>query len=149
MMINLNWQPGMSLEVVEKHVILQAFRFYRGNKTMTSNALGIAIRTLDSKLEKYAADDVVIRKADDERRKDAEAFGLRQRGIRPAHPRGSIDGVTVQNQDRTNGFATDQGVRMESIANAPAQSSVPMQERKEVQGLPSKQIAKGDSRRTR
>lgn len=47
------WQPGMSLEDVEKEVILKAFRFYQQNKTHTAHSLGIAIRTLDAKLEKY------------------------------------------------------------------------------------------------
>ena len=49
------WQPGMSLEDIEKIAILKAFDFFRGNKTQTANSLGIAIRTLDSKLEKYGA----------------------------------------------------------------------------------------------
>ena len=52
----INWSPGVTLENVEKQVILAAFRHFRGNKTVTANALGIAIRTLDNKLEKYEAD---------------------------------------------------------------------------------------------
>ena len=47
------WQPGKTLESIEREVIQQAFRFYQGNKTATANSLGIAIRTLDAKLEKY------------------------------------------------------------------------------------------------
>jgi transcriptional regulator with PAS, ATPase and Fis domain len=50
----IHWQPGMTLEEVEKQVILKAFQFYNRNKTHTAKALDIAIRTLDSKLEKYA-----------------------------------------------------------------------------------------------
>lgn len=38
---------------MEKEVILHAFRFYRQNQTHTADGLGIAIRTLDSKLERY------------------------------------------------------------------------------------------------
>lgn len=47
------WQPGVTLDQVEKEVILKALSFYHGNKTVTARALGIAIRTLDNKLEKY------------------------------------------------------------------------------------------------
>ena len=49
----INWQPGMTLEVLEEQAIKSAFQFYRGNKTATASSLGIAIRTLDSKLEIY------------------------------------------------------------------------------------------------
>jgi len=48
------WQPGRTLEEVERETIERAFRFYQGNKTQTAASLGIAIRTLDAKLDKYA-----------------------------------------------------------------------------------------------
>lgn len=47
------WTPGMTLDQLERRVILQGFKFYRGNKTMTAQALGISVRTLDNKLELY------------------------------------------------------------------------------------------------
>lgn len=50
------WCPGVTLEDMEKMVIKKAFQFYGGNKTLTAKSLGIAIRTLDKKLEEYAAD---------------------------------------------------------------------------------------------
>lgn len=53
----IDWTPGLTLEAVEKMCIQQAFKFYRGNKTTTANSLGIAIRTLDNKLEKYESED--------------------------------------------------------------------------------------------
>lgn len=49
----ISWQPGMTLESIEKQVILKAFSFYQGNKTKTAQSLGIAIRTLDNKLLSY------------------------------------------------------------------------------------------------
>lgn len=49
----MSWQPGQTLDDVEKEVILKAFSFYQGNKTQTAKSLGIAIRTLDNKLERY------------------------------------------------------------------------------------------------
>jgi hypothetical protein len=51
--MTISWQPGVTLEQVEKDVILHALRFYDGNKTRTAAALGIAIRTLDARLEVY------------------------------------------------------------------------------------------------
>lgn len=50
------WQPGLTLEHVEKQVILKALRFFNGNKPKTANSLDIALRTLDNKLLKYQKD---------------------------------------------------------------------------------------------
>lgn len=47
------WQPGMSLEALEKKTILFAYKYYRSNKTLTAQSLGIAVRTLDNKLAQY------------------------------------------------------------------------------------------------
>lgn len=49
----MEWQPGLTLDDVEKRAIQKAFSFFHKNKTQTANALGIAVRTLDSKIEKY------------------------------------------------------------------------------------------------
>jgi hypothetical protein len=43
----------MSLDAMEKLIILEAYKFFRFNKTATSQSLGIAIRTLDNKIEQY------------------------------------------------------------------------------------------------
>lgn len=64
------WQPGQTLEDVEREVIEEAFKYHRGNKTHTANALDIAIRTLDNKLTRYAEED-------EERKKEN---GLRSEG---------------------------------------------------------------------
>jgi hypothetical protein len=49
------WSPGMTLEQIEKKIILRALEFYK-KKTVTAEALGIAVRTLEYKLEKYEKD---------------------------------------------------------------------------------------------
>jgi DNA-binding NtrC family response regulator len=49
----IGWQPGITLEQVEKQVIEKAYKFFQGNKTKTADALGIAVRTLDNKLAVY------------------------------------------------------------------------------------------------
>lgn len=47
------WQPGVTLEDIEKQTILKAYSYFDRNKTKTAEALGIAIRTLDAKIAKY------------------------------------------------------------------------------------------------
>ncbi len=49
----MSWQPGNTLEDVEKDAILKAFQYHNGNKTHTAKSLGISIRTLDAKIERY------------------------------------------------------------------------------------------------
>ncbi len=81
MMNTVIFQPGMTLEELEKQAILCSFRFHRGNKTATSNALGIAIRTLDAKLEKYEKDSEETKKRMDDQRMMAEDHLRRARGL--------------------------------------------------------------------
>lgn len=47
------WSPGMSLAELEKQAILKAYQHFKSNKSTTAASLGIAIRTLDKKLELY------------------------------------------------------------------------------------------------
>ena len=58
--MELLWQPGEKLENVEKRVILTALQFYQGNKTATAQALGIGLRTLYDKLDRYKANGTVL-----------------------------------------------------------------------------------------
>lgn len=51
--VNLAWQPGLTLADMEKMVIMRAFDYFKSNKTQTAQSLGISIRTLDDRLEKY------------------------------------------------------------------------------------------------
>ena len=52
-MTEIIWSPGVTLEMIEKQVILMAYKFYQSNKTTTARVLDISIRTLDAKLDKY------------------------------------------------------------------------------------------------
>lgn len=54
----INWYPGITVENAEREIILQSFKFYGENKTATAQAIGISIRTLDAKLDKYKEDDL-------------------------------------------------------------------------------------------
>lgn len=74
----------MNLEAVEKQVIELAMAHYRGNKTATSQALGISIRTLDGRLEKYIEDERVELERYEEDRRRRDDYAARARGTPPA-----------------------------------------------------------------
>jgi hypothetical protein len=139
-MINLNWQPGMTLESIEKSAILQAFRFYRGNKTVTANALGMAIRTLDNKLDQYQAEGKEQERLNNEQRKQREEFLQRQRGIYPSTP--TPAGGTMLS-------SADAGVSVESTSEAAQKQTMSVPQRKEVQGVLSQPAAQGHTRKAR
>lgn len=79
----IQWSPGMTLESIEKAVILKAFAFYRYNKTATASALKIAIRTLDAKLEKYRYEEEQERERQASVVRNRRDFLERQRGNVP------------------------------------------------------------------
>lgn len=136
------WSPGMRLDVLEQQVIVKAFRFYHENKTATANSLGISIRTLDSRLEKYEMDAIEEDLANAER-KDARAIQL-------ARSRGQVTGfdnaATVHIGPYSSQKAVE-GVRMESIANATSQPNVSVPERQEVQEVLPRDHAPNHSRK--
>lgn len=135
------WSPGVTLELVEKQVILNAFRFYRGNKTQCAISLGIAIRTLENKLEKYEQDGVRQREQEElDARRRAEILD-RQRGIIPG-TKSEAGGPRV--------YGSASGVHVESAPSVPAQQPLPVPQRSEVQSvLPKNATASGVSPRRR
>lgn len=124
------WSPGVTLEGIEKQVILKAFRFYRGNKTVTAQSLGISIRTLESRMEKYEQDGIAQKRAEEARRKFEEDFLVRQRGPYQNY-NGTQDQQEAQRAEAISSAAS--GVRVESPLEPSSKQSVPVQERKEVQ----------------
>lgn len=160
-MINntVHWSPGVKLEDIERQVILAAFRHFRGNKTATANSLGIAIRTLDNKLEKYEADGKTGEKSYADQRARAEEFNKRQRGFTTG-PDGEVvplverriytdkvDDLVVsrkakQDAERApNGSSSEQGLHMESASGAPTEQSLPMSVGAQVQSVSPKHAA--------
>jgi hypothetical protein len=124
----INWSPGVTLEAVEKEIVLKAFRFYRGNKTATANSLGIAVRTLDNKLEKYEADGKAEKEAQENERTKREEFAKRCRG-----------NVQFNPATGTDILGPLAGIHSQPATEIAAQSDMPMPKRKEVQGvLPAK-----------
>lgn len=133
-----HWSPGQSLEYIEQVSIQECFKFYRENKTATAQCLGISIRTLDAKLEKYEEDAKSRRATEEHHRKQREEFLRRARATAPQFQVGSSipqpDGLT-------------QGVHMESFTEISEKQSVPVSERTEVQEvLPAKASASGQKR---
>ena len=122
------WQPGYTLEVVEKAVILQAYRFYRSNKTQTAQAIGCSVRTLDEKLKIYKESEEEQNERNEKRRRANEDFIRRSRGL---------PGQTSP-QAGKNGDSANAGVRLEPAAKVSSQQSVPVQIGKEVQNVPPK-----------
>lgn len=77
----IHWAPGVTLKDIEKQTVRRAFDHFRGNKTQTSVALGISIRTLDTRLDELKADDEAMIAQQAKLKLDAENFLRRQRGI--------------------------------------------------------------------
>jgi DNA-binding protein Fis len=120
------WTPGMSLSHIEKMVILKAFRHYRGNKSATATALGISVRTLDTRLEEYQTEKAKQQEASDEYRRKQQEFLDRQRN------------GTLAGKDREEGAASCDEARAESLAQISQKLKMSVSERKEVQAvLPS------------
>lgn len=125
------WTPGVSLESLIQQVVESALQFYKGNKTATAQSLGIAIRTLDNRLEKYAKE-----KAEHEKRmQDAESkrqqFLERQRAT-PGAAQFDNGSIPSQYDPRFAGVQIETGVRPESLANASEKHSVPVPKRQKV-----------------
>lgn len=133
-MVNLNWQPGLTLEEIEKSAIIQAFAYFKRNKTQTSIALGIAIRTLENKLEKYQMDDKSVREADHVRKLERENFQRRARGLPPLPQ---------------NGHDPQTGLRVESPHDSSAQHAVSLPVGEKVQEVSPRKVAVGDTRKAR
>lgn len=164
--INVNWVPGITLDEMEKACILAAFRFYRGNKTHTASALGISIRTLEHKMERYEADKLRERERDEQDRQNAVANLERMRGpqLTKQFAIGSSDqwaepdatsaaiGQRTKDGNETNGangkggHSPTAGVRVEPTAEAEPQHDMPLPKRKETEAVLPRH-ASGNSKR--
>lgn len=166
------WQPGMSLAQIEKVVILEAFRHYRGNKTQTAQALGIAIRTLDARLDEYKVQGEdqkqKLEKQYDERAEFRRKQMWGQRGTPQGYQAngpynedraeaerraiesfdGSRQGLAAAEAPRPGeGLpSTRAGASVEPLEVASAKSAMPVHERQKVQGLPPGKTQPGRKR---
>lgn len=132
----------MNLEALEKQVILKAFRFYNNNKTATANSLGISIRTLDTKLERYAGEELVEQERMDRERAHRAEQLERARGNPP-------NNIGIPYSPQAFIHQTASGLRMESIANSTEKPGVSVPERSQVQEVLPKSNPHGSSKRGR
>lgn len=126
--------------MIEKQVILNAFRFYRGNKTQCSISLGISIRTLENKLEKYEADGIAQRDAEIKDEAERAEILDRHRGIIPSS-KSQEGGARI--------YGANAGVHVQSAPEVPAQQSMPMPQSEKVQSVLPKQAPGGRHDRRR
>jgi len=144
------WSPGTSLEQLEKMVILKAYAFYKKNKTATANSLGIAIRTLDSKLEKYELDEMIEKERQQKLEEQRRAHLVAARGNPPNNvgiiysPSNAAKDAALHSLSRSLA-----GARMESFANSAEEQSMPMPERSEIQTVLPKNTPPSGKNRTR
>lgn len=136
------WSPGVTLDQIERQVIMRAYRHFGQNKTVTSNALGIALRTLDYKLERYKQEDADMEGSiEDERVRRANLLA-RSRGEPEPYP----NYVPGGSKSKANGEAKASAgnpLRAESASIAPKELAVPLSQLEEVQALlPSKAPSK-------
>lgn len=49
------WEPGISLEEIERHAIIGALEHFSGNRTHAAEELGVSLRTIRNKIVQYEA----------------------------------------------------------------------------------------------
>lgn len=136
----INWAPGVTLEAVEKQVILKAFRWYRGNKTQCSISLGINVRTLERKLEEY--------EQLAEKQRAAEEQDVIERGKTLDRFRG-IDATKRPEESGESILRANAGLHVQPSAEISTEQPVPVPERKEIQDMLPKYASPGGKSRGR
>lgn len=147
------WTPGQTLEGIEKEAIKKAYQFYQQNKTQTAASLGISIRTLDNKLEKYETEDAEMKVRQDEYERREEDYRKRARGNVGQINAAANSPVNFETKENARsskaGDAFESGLRMESTQRAPTQHEMPLPKREEVQSLSSKHASVSNTRKPR
>jgi hypothetical protein len=132
------WQPGVTLETLEREAIFAAIQFYKGDHKCAARSLGIS----DAEMEKKVGSYDQLKRAEEEReyqrRQERERFLRRQRGLRE-------DG-TIAGQEPPNSLPlAPRRVDVQSPAQAAAKQPLSVPVGKEVQGV-SPQTAPGARR---
>jgi hypothetical protein len=134
---DITWQPGMTLEDIERLVILRAIKYYKHNKSQTARALGIGIRTLDSKLERYGEPVQVSKMKTDEMKRKIKTgllhfFGDRSKVALQL-------GISVSKlEEYVNEIAREEasrGLGMEPFIEVSPQPTLPVPKWQEVQSV--------------
>lgn len=140
--LNINWVPGLTLDAIEKHCIIKAYEFFRGNKTVTANSLGISIRTLDNKLERYENDARIQAERNDAARAEDKRILDRHRGVELTRLNavGSSHQTSLPSespgapkQPAASVSEISPGLREQPTAQAQPKHAMPMPKQQEVQ----------------
>lgn len=147
MMNDIVWHPGMTLEDMEQAVIVRALKTY-GNKAVTAQRLGIAVRTLDARLEKYAADEKARKaKADEQRERDLQFLDKCRNG-RDSRFASRVPSPPAETKAAPVSPEAEAGDGAQPSSESPPQQPVSLPQRQEVQGMPPAKAAAGGQRRT-
>lgn len=73
------WTPGTTLEQIERQAIELAHAFFR-NKASAARSLGISVKTLETKIKKYEAEDADEKRLEHDRSEDRKRLLAAQRG---------------------------------------------------------------------
>lgn len=122
------WSPGVTLDDIEKQVINKAYQFYQRNKAATARALGISVKTLDNKFERYADEDAAAEKARLDEYERREEFLRRSRFGNTERP---ADGAAGLRHDS----GADQRHGVESAAEPSGQQALSVPVDEEIQAL--------------
>lgn len=142
----IQWAPGVTLEMVERQTIFAAYEHFKHNKTATSIALGISIRTLDNKFEKYQADDESLEKQEITRKQNDSDWLARSRGQMPPLKPQIFE--ERKNHDKAS-VSTETGFCPEPATEVPSQQPVSLPKRNEVQGVLQAQASANGGRSRR
>lgn len=146
----IHWSPGVTLESLEKQAIQKAFKFFQENKTQTAIALGISIRTLDAKLEKYHEQDVQEAERIYNDRDKQNEFLARCRGERtPNYQWSSGLEAAEKNRSGESVHATPPRMDVEPVIEPSEKPSLSVPEWEEVQELSSEHASKSNQKRAR
>lgn len=142
------WSPGITLDAIEKMVILKAYYHFRNNKTTTAKSLGISIRTLDTRLEQYEMELIAEEERQHHEQRKRTEFLARQRGNPPNNigvPFTPGSSAHLRNHESYERHfpGPETRVRMESIANASEKSPLSLPERSEIQTMLPKNTSPG------
>lgn len=74
-LFEIPWYRGMAMEDVERITLLKTLAVFEGNRTYTSRALNISVRTLRNKLRHYRSDGFHIYPTKLEALKQSKGFG--------------------------------------------------------------------------
>lgn len=110
-MATVLWQMGMTLADLEKEAILECYRSLDQNKAATARALGIDVRTLYDRLEKYEQD-----------RLGALAAGERERDFQDKNRRAAREAFDVTGSGFSSGDYTERKQLAEDRGSDPREA---------------------------